>query len=430
MKFKPAHTSALSIAIGSLLSTGNLSATVITVTTTADGAIGSPSDQCTLRSAVATANSGTPYGTCTIDGGIGEPYDIQFDSGLIGETITLSEGEIGITSQVTIAGPVPGDPAGLTIDAAGQSRIFLITGPDPGDGAVDFDAGLENLTLTGGTTTSQGQYGAAVRAFQANLSIDSSIITGNAVEGDFAGGGGLSVRRGNLVINDSSVENNTTSGYAGTGGGIDVRLGDATITTSLVAGNSTTGGGYANGGGLFINNGLLTVINSTISSNAAGSEAFGGGIGAFNATTQITHSTFAYNTAPNGADGLWGGGSTTLVLINSLFVQNDGQLACNGNFASPPINTLATDASCSGTTTPLAAIDLQGLADNGGPTQTHALGANSVAIDQAGGCNAIGITIDQRGRSRPGEGSSACDIGAFEVQTEDGVFADRFEAEF
>jgi hypothetical protein len=62
-------------------------------------------------------------------------------------------------------------------------------------------------------------------------------------------------------------------------------------------------------------------------------------------------------------------------------------------------------------------LKLGPLQDNGGPTETHALGADSVAIDQipADECvDADGepLTTDQRGFPR----DSMCDIGAFEVQ--------------
>ena len=56
-------------------------------------------------------------------------------------------------------------------------------------------------------------------------------------------------------------------------------------------------------------------------------------------------------------------------------------------------------------------LNLQPLADNGGPTETHALGADSVAIDviPADMCE---VETDQRGEPR----DSMCDVGAFEVQ--------------
>jgi hypothetical protein len=54
---------------------------------------------------------------------------------------------------------------------------------------------------------------------------------------------------------------------------------------------------------------------------------------------------------------------------------------------------------------------LNPLADNGGATQTHALSVCSPAIDLDVTCSA-GVTIDQRGVSRPiGAG---CDAGSFE----------------
>jgi len=59
------------------------------------------------------------------------------------------------------------------------------------------------------------------------------------------------------------------------------------------------------------------------------------------------------------------------------------------------------------------------LQDNGGPTQTHALGAGSVAIDVIPAEDCVDaddepLTTDQRGEPRPG--GTMCDVGAFEVQ--------------
>jgi hypothetical protein len=68
----------------------------------------------------------------------------------------------------------------------------------------------------------------------------------------------------------------------------------------------------------------------------------------------------------------------------------------------------------------LSADDLKlgELADNGGPTKTHALEAGSEAIDviPQGDCR---VTSDQRGELRPETSRGICDVGAFERQPDD-----------
>jgi hypothetical protein len=63
-----------------------------------------------------------------------------------------------------------------------------------------------------------------------------------------------------------------------------------------------------------------------------------------------------------------------------------------------------------------AELALEPLADNLGPTETHALLPGSVAIDAA--VLADCPTVDQRGFPRPEPGGSDCDSGAFERQAE------------
>ena len=70
-----------------------------------------------------------------------------------------------------------------------------------------------------------------------------------------------------------------------------------------------------------------------------------------------------------------------------------------------------TDGTCNliaGGDQPNSVVLLGALADNGGPTHTHALMAGSVAIDAADG--AACPPTDQRGVSRVGP----CDVGAYE----------------
>lgn len=75
--------------------------------------------------------------------------------------------------------------------------------------------------------------------------------------------------------------------------------------------------------------------------------------------------------------------------------------------------------------------ELQPLANNGGPTPTHALAEHSPARNMADDCTDFegqeAITVDQRGEPRPGGG--ACDIGAFELQPGPTIFSDRFESQ-
>jgi hypothetical protein len=67
---------------------------------------------------------------------------------------------------------------------------------------------------------------------------------------------------------------------------------------------------------------------------------------------------------------------------------------------------------------PLGVILSPSLANNGGPTQTHALVAGSPAIDAINDGTCPPPAKDQRGVSRPqdgnGYGGPACDIGAYE----------------
>jgi len=58
-------------------------------------------------------------------------------------------------------------------------------------------------------------------------------------------------------------------------------------------------------------------------------------------------------------------------------------------------------------------LELRPLQGNGGPTETHALGEDSVAIDHIPAVDCE-VDEDQRGIERPH--GDACDVGAFELE--------------
>jgi hypothetical protein len=132
----------------------------------------------------------------------------------------------------------------------------------------------------------------------------------------------------------------------------------------------------------------------------------------------VSNSTIANNGAFIQIGGIYGSPGTlsTTTLTNTIVANNDqyqgtncaGTIIDGGhNLDSGTSCGFATDNnSLSGTDPKLGA-----LADNGGPTATHALLAGSPAIDKG---DSSGATTDQRGVARPQ--GAAPDIGAFELE--------------
>jgi len=426
-----------------LLGFGALHAgTGIVVTTMADEVVAD--GQCSLREAIVNANNDDQSGSADCFAGSPIADEILFDASLAGQVLTLDSALPVITGNLAITGPATGQPAGLVIDAAEQFRVFHAQGGAPSE----FTLALTDLTLVNGQTGAAQAPGGAVLAEQADLWFDRVVVGhsrtlgfqsfGGAVAvvdgnlelldtriensqtfGNSAGGGGLSVT-GNLLMQRSSVTGNSTAGDQARGGGLVVG-GQTLIRESTIAGNATAGSA-AHGGGLALVGGDLELINSTVSGNRAdGPSAEGGGLHSTSGAIELLHVTLAFNeAAAGGVDGLWRGGAapaSPLVLHNSLIVRDrDGSSGCSTP-ADVHANSVATDASCTGSATPLAAIGLEPLADHGGPTWTHAFTPPSAALNSAGDCQADhGLSKDQRGQPRPGRGSTSCDMGAWEYQ--------------
>jgi phage tail protein X len=149
-----------------------------------------------------------------------------------------------------------------------------------------------------------------------------------------------------------------------------------------VSGNVSAG----NGGGIY-NQGTSSITNATIAANN-GTQASGPGLGS----------------------GIYGAtGSVTLT--NSLIAQQVNGANCNSGLSGGG-NNLDDDGTCP--TATVASAQIGPLANNGGPTLTHALLVGSPAIN-AGNDSVCGVSpvngVDQRGSSRT---VNTCDIGAFE----------------
>jgi predicted outer membrane repeat protein len=174
-----------------------------------------------------------------------------------------------------------------------------------------------------------------------------------------------------------------------------------TVTDSTVSGNTAD---YS-GGGIYGDG--LTLTNSTVSGNTA--DYSGGGI--YGDGLTLTNSTVSGNDANQSGAGIYSGDAT----LTHTIVAGNGTTTPNCNEALDSLGYNLTDDDSCGFTAPgdlvVADAMLGPLADNGGPTETHALLAGSPAID-AGSPDCPPPSTDQRGVTRPQ--GAACDVGAFE----------------
>jgi beta-glucanase (GH16 family) len=327
---------------------------------------------------------------------------ITFDPSLSGGTITLSSGPLVPVNSVTIDGTAA---PGLSLSGGGIDRVLIV------DAGVAVT--LEHLTVTNG----YGWQLAGGILNNGSLTLDHVTVTDSTMAtdaGDFwQGGGGIYNGEGStLNLIDSNVVNNTA---AWSGGGVYSFF---NTTTTIV--RSTISGNVSNdvGGGLR-SLGNAEIINSTISSNTA-TGWYAGALFVTDGVVNLTNVTVAENVSPAWAPadifvGTFGDASATLTLVNSVIasVQDNCLFAPwgGGNVAlNSDHNNVFTDATCfagaSDQVVADAGLDL--LADNGGPTLTHALLAGSPAIDA--GDNTVCPATDQRGVAR----DAACDVGSFE----------------
>ena len=208
------------------------------------------------------------------------------------------------------------------------------------------------------------------------------------------------------------------TGLAGSGG-IENYDGIVTLTNSTVSGNTACD----SGGGIFMQPaGMLVAYNVTITGNHANS-----------AVILSICPNFGGNTSGTGGGIKRTGGvvnmRNTIIALN-VHVDKNGFAVdddCSGMLGTLSYSLLTTEEGCTITndnTITGQNPKLGPLADNGGPTLTHALKEDSPAIDAGNlsGCkDADGklLTTDQRGQPRPNDGdlngTKICAMGAYEL---------------
>lgn len=327
---------------------------------------------CTIREAIINANNDAATWT---DCAAGSGSDII---NLPAGTITLSvatpggqfaiedlciTGDLDVLSSMTING----NASGTTINAAALDRVFDIN-PDDGNPMTTpplINVDINNLTMTNGRQNDTG---------------------------------GLRVNLNATVTVDNSTVSNCNAA-ANDGGGVG-NSGTLTMTNCTVSGNFALllGGGISNSG-------TLSLVSCTVTANDSSFNNLVGGISNSAGTTTLRNTIVAGN---QGVDEPNLRGSFISAGYNII-----GEFGVNLPLITP---TTGDQFDVSD-----AAVLLGPLANNGGPTSTHALGAGSLAIDKG---HSSSTTTDQRGLTRPCDladvtnatGGDGADVGAFELQ--------------
>ena len=236
------------------------------------------------------------------------------------------------------------------------------------------------------------------------INVDSALTILNPVTIEGPAGSGMTINaggkgrifdpktRGTITLRNLSL----TGGNGGTAsGGVMQGPPEVVLENSVVYGNK--GHAYT-----AIDIVKLTLINSTVSGNTSTTTAASAAVFAYNETIVI-NSTVAHNAS--------GGvlSARRLVLRNAVISNNGGyNCAIDTLWITREGTNLSDDDSCGGPSTVLIADPKLGpLADNGGPTMSHALLAGSPAINAGSSCT---VQVDQRYAARDAQ----CDLGAYE----------------
>ncbi len=310
----------------------------------------------------ATDTGSIRYIVNEVDAGSGGDTIVFSGAGASG-TITLTNGTLNLSQNVTITGPGANL---LTVSGNKAVTVFSI--------GAGVTASISGLTIANGSNTATGIGGGIVVNSGSMLTVSNSTLSGNSAKSQ---GGGIANNGGTVIVSSSTLSNNTANGGQGggilNGGGGMMTLDNSTITGSW---------GYTGGAGILDNGTSLTVSNSTITGNTS-YDGSGGGISVGGGTVTITNSIVAGNTDMSsqvGEDCVNCGTQSTNNLIST---------------STSVVNPM-----------------LGSLQNNGGPTQTMLPQTGSPAL--SAGLSST-LPTDQRGDPRPTGNGVVSDLGSVEV---------------
>jgi predicted outer membrane repeat protein len=325
---------------------------------------------------------------------------------------------------------------------------------DVGGGAI-YAGGLTHAVLSGCVFSgNRGSIGGGVLSRSTNLRVVDSLFEGNRAttsgDGQYGNGGGLYIDRmwldapEDFVICGTEFRSNHAKVHGSAFFSYNLEGSGATFDRCTFADNDMQDSPDGGTGTVYHEGVPLLLRGSTFSGNETGAHASGIFLGG-GTDAKVENCTFVDNTTPGNAGALWAGNGAvdvvnttfsgnsadygpvifkgdegSVTLTNTIFAANTtanefSALACHetfgdggGNLQWPAQKPNGNDDLPCAAGIVFADPELAPLADNGGPTATMALPADSPAVDVADACP----ELDQRGLPRFGR----CDAGAYEVQ--------------
>lgn len=314
---------------------------------------------CSLTDAIRSANTDSSVGECT--------------AGSEEDTIHLA-GDVVLAAELPeIGGTLTIEGGGFTVSRDPSAPAFRIFS------AEGTEVTYRNLTVTGGSDGDGIWQAGGIWDRSGVLTLENTTITGNEGNGVFS--------QYQMTVESSTISDNTGSGIYAFYAILDIR-------DSTISGNDAVGllvGEFTD----------VVLTNSTVSGNDIG---VANSSSAFYPYVHVLQSTFAGNRVGF----MFTDFEYSLATVESTVLGASTEANCSASFVDLG-NNFADDPSCGGGFSHLTGLDIT-LADNGGPTETHALIAGSSAIDAASSCELV--ATDQRGFLRH---DGACDSGAFEL---------------
>ncbi len=275
-------------------------------------------------------DAGSATGPAADARGIARPIDGDGNGSLLFD-IGAFESEQGTSFVVDLSNDI--DDGNVTVGNVSLREAVRLANTTPGADTITFggvfvDATPDTITLGGSQLQITESVmiigpGASLLTISGNDQSRIFSISGTTTQVTLsgmtltagraiAGNGGAISNDGILTLVNSTISGNAAinQGATGYGGGIDSN-GTLTVTGSNITGNTAD-----NDGGGIASDGNLTVIDSTISGNTA--QSFGGGVAVFGGYADISGSMVSGNSAGDTGGGIFNGGAAFTVTGSTI----------------------------------------------------------------------------------------------------------------